>query len=415
MSRVPPTVAIFMTVFLDFLSFGSVIPDIQLRAERLVSQTTWFGFDFSTLSTNAVGFFIGLTIALYSIAQFLLAPLFGRISDTYGRRPVLIITCTLAVVAAALYAYADNLAIMWLSRIALGVAGANLGVAYAYASDISTEQDRPKTMGLLGMAFGLGFMFGPPIGAFLITLGDGSPFYLGWGSAALALINLVFVVFFLPEPEKKEPVEPSDPEKKVNRWQQLKIALETPGLRILAILFFVANFAFANIESTFYRIGEDVYRVTEQDTTWVLVLIGVIAAITQGGLIRVLAPKFGEVNLIRAGYFLQTPAILVIPFVPWGWMVFAGASVIGISSGIAQPSLNSLISKAAPVAMVGGIFGITQSLGALARIISPMLANTLYQWSPAVPYIFAAILMLIPTVMAWFIPRTQDTNEQTES
>lgn len=409
MRLVPPTVAIFITVFLDILSFGSVIPDIQLRAENLAAETVWFGIDFSTFDAKTVGFIVGLTIALYSIAQFLFAPILGRISDNVGRRPVLITTCSFAVVAAATYAYAFSLEVMWLSRIALGMAGANLGVAYAYASDISTEKDRSKTMGLLGMAFGLGFMFGPPLGAWLIKIGGGAPTYLGWVSAAFAFINLIFVIFFLPEPERHRDEDIPGP---AGRIAQLKAAFQIPGLRLLLSLFFVANFAFSNLESTFYRIGNDVYLVSMTETTYVLVFVGIIAAVVQGGLIRILEPRFGEINLVRAGYLLQTPALLSIPFVPWGWPVFAGALVLGTGSGISQPSLNSLISKAAPIAIVGGIFGITQSLGALARIVGPMLANTLYGFAPFAPYLFAAVVMLGPTVMAWFIRKPTPQPQQ---
>ncbi len=402
MRKVPPTIAVFLTVFLDILSFGAVIPDVQLRAEKLVRNATVFNIDFTRLDSAGVGFLIGLTIALYSIAQFALAPFLGRLSDRIGRRPVLIVTCALAVVAAATYAFANTIEIMWASRIVLGMAGANLGVAYAYASDISTEKDRSKTMGLLGMAFGLGFMLGPPTGAWLIQLGNGSPAYLGWGSAAFAFVNLIFVLFFLPEPDR---IIPTEPPTKKSRLVELREALSIPGLRLLLGLFFVANFAFANLETTYYRIGQDVYKVGIAETTLVLVFVGITAAAVQGGLIRILEPKFGEINLIRTGYFLQIPILASIPFTPWGPLVFLGCFILAFGSGISQPSLSSLISKAAPIAMVGGIFGITQSLGALARIVSPVLANSLYGISPAIPYLFAAGLMLGPATMAWFIRR----------
>lgn len=412
MRRISPVVAIFLTVFLDILSFGSVIPDVQLRAEKLTRTANWFGFNFSHLDDKAVGFLIGLTLALYSIAQFAIAPYLGRLSDQVGRRRVLIVTCTLSVFAAASYAFATSLAVMWISRILLGLAAGNLGVAYAYASDISSDKDRSKTMGLLGMAFGLGFMLGPPAGAFLIQLGQGSPAPLGWGSALFAAINLAFVVFFMPEPEKKD--QSPAPMGKQNRFEALQKAFTIPGLRLLLTLFFVANFAFANLESTFYRVGEDVYKVEVWETTLVLVFVGILAAVVQGGLIRFLEPRFGERNLIKVGYILLVPALMAVPLVPWGPLVFLGAGTIGLANGIIQPSLNSLVSKAAPVAMVGGIFGVTQSLGAFARIFSPVLANSLYGISPAAPYLFASLLMLGPTVMAWFIPKSEETDDEQE-
>lgn len=399
MSRLPKTLALFTTVFLDILSFGLVIPDVQLRAEDLTKQFSLGPWSFASSDPKTIGLLVGITLALYSLAQFLVAPTLGKLSDRLGRRPILVITCALAVAAALLYAFAYSLPVMWLSRIILGLAGANLGVAYAYASDISSAEERPKTMGLLGMAFGLGFMFGPPAGALLLKAGNNQPTLLGICSAGLALLNLLFVIFFLPEPDRL----PAEQTLDRSRWAELKAAFGTPGLRSLLALFFVANFAFANLESTFYRVGELVYKVDYLATTMVLVCVGLVMAVTQGGLVRILAPKFGELNLLRAGYLFQAPTLASIPFVPWGLPVFLGASVLGLSNGVAQPSLSSLISKAAPRHMVGRVFGINQSLGALARIVSPIVANVLFGVSPWVPYVFAATLMVIPTCMTWFL------------
>ncbi len=383
MKKPSPIVAIFFTIFFDMLSFGTVIPDLQIRIERMAHN----------------GFLTGLTLALFSIAQFLFAPYLGRLSDRIGRRPVLVVTCALSVLAAAIYAYGTNLPVIWISRIFLGMAGANLAVAYAYISDISTPENRGKSMGVLGMAFGLGFMLGPPAGALLLKAGDGSPFLLGWCSALFAFINLLFVWFLLPESYKgsKEDAGSVAP----NRIRMLWQALQTPTLGHLLVLFFVANFAFTNLESTFYRVGQDIYHVDQLQTTWVLIFVGLVAAVMQGAIMRLLLPKFGETWLLRAGYILQSPAILSIPLVPWGPLVFLGALVLGVGSGMAQPSLTSLISRSAPPAMVGAVFGITQSLGSLARIAGPVIANSLFSIKPWAPYALGSALLLIPAVMAW--------------
>lgn len=403
MSGKKPLTAIFITVFLDMLSFGTVIPDVQLRSKELVEAATWLPHNPTT-----EGFVIGLSIALFSIAQFLIAPWLGKMSDEKGRRPVLLITCTLAVFASLLYGFSGTLIILWLSRVLHGLAGANLGVAYAYIADVTTDQDRAKSMGLIGAAFGLGFIFGPPLGSILIELNNGQPLYLGLASAFFALINLIWVYLYLPESRipGNEPASSNE-----NRFRALTNALTTPTLGILLALFFVASFAFTHLETTYYRLGEDVYKFNQVQTSMVLVTVGIVAAVVQGGLIRILEPKFGERNLLRVGYLLQAPILASMPFVtPW-WPIIVGAILLGTSSGIAQPSLSSIISKNAPADIRGSIFGINQSLGSLARIIGPFTANIAYAYSPAAPYLIAAAIMILPTIAVWMIKL--NTNEPT--
>jgi MFS family permease len=389
-----PILAIFLTVLFDLLAFSIVIPDIQLRAEKLTSGLSQ--------DRGIVGILIGLAIAAFSVAQFLVAPYLGRISDRSGRRPVLLITCALAFVSALVYTGATTYLILLLARILQGMAGANIGVAYAYVSDITTDEERGKSMGLLGMAFGIGFMFGPPLGAFLLQLGQGSPLYVGLASAFFALINFLFVAFFLPESRAARPQEPRSSTPQLLLVLQ---ALKAPGLGRLLLLFFAANFAFTHLETTFFLLGEKSYKFAEWETTLVLVFVGIVAVAMQGGLIRILLPRFGEVNLLRWGYLLQAPAMALIPWAV-GWpMILAGALVLGIGSGMSQPSLSSLVSKSAPSDMTGSVFGVTQSLGAVARMVGPLSANFLFQIQPHWPYTLAAVLLLIPLAGAWTLKR----------
>ncbi|MFM9873071.1 MAG: MFS transporter [Fimbriimonadaceae bacterium] len=400
MSTKKPIFAIFLTIFLDMLSFGTVIPDIQLRAEKLVNAATWLPKD----NPAVLGLVIGFTIALFSLAQFLISPHLGRISDEKGRRPVLLVTCTFAMLAPLLYAFSGtSLILMWISRLLHGAAGGNLGVAYAYVADITEEKDRAKSMGVLGAAFGLGFIFGPPLGSFLVELNHGQPYYLGLAAAGFALINLIFVALYLPESRKGSPAGPRE-----NRFLAIKTAFKQPTLGPLLALFFVGSFAFTHLETTYYRLGEDVYKFNQLQTSMVLVTVGIVAAVVQGGLIRILEPRFGETKLLRVGYLLQAPILASMPYVmPW-IPVIGGAILLGTSSGIAQPSLSSLVSKAAPEDMRGSIFGINQSLGSLARIIGPFTANVAYAHSPATPYLIAAAIMLIPAIGFWRIKFNSD-------
>lgn len=378
--------AAFLTVLFDLLSFSLMIPDIQPRLE----------------SKGYPGALIGISIAAYSIAQLVFGAPLGRWSDRVGRRKALLITTGFSVLAASLYALSDNLAWMIGSRVLLGIAGANLGIAYAYVSDVSEPSRRAAAMGKLGMAFGIGFMFGPMIGAILVKAGGGSPVLLAAGSSFMALVNFVFVAMFLPD---VPPVPESSETAALGPVRKLVRALRTPGLGTLLVLFFVANFAFANLESTFFRLL--MMRLNLDHTSVaipgaaILVFVGLVAAAVQGGAIGKLVARFGELRLLRVGYMIQSPALAVIPFVPF-WIPFLlGSVILGCGSGISSPSLTSLISRSAPKGMAGGIFGVTQSLGALSRVLAPVIGNSLFDVAPWLPYALAGFLMLMPLALAF--------------
>jgi len=383
--RSKPLLAVFFTVLFDMLSFGTVIPDVQLRAETL----------------GARGVMAGLVLATFSIAQLVCAPLLGRWSDIAGRRKVLMVTCTLAAVSSVVYGFAHSLPTMFVSRALLGVAGANLGVAYAYVSDVTKPEDRAGAMGRLGMAFGIGFMIGPPLGSLMIRVGKGDPFLLGMTSAAFALVNLAFVAFHLQDAPPKD----SEPTAFHGKGPvgKLLMALQTPGLGFLLVLFLIANFAFSNLESTYFRLAHDVFHIDQLQTSGVLVLVGATAAVFQGAMIPKLVRRYGEVPLLRLGYLIQAPALALVPFAPVWIPQLLGAMGLGIGSGLSGPNLSSLISRAAPAAIVGGIFGVTQSLGAVARITGPLVGNTLYEFGPWLPYAFAGAAMLAPVLMSRFV------------
>lgn len=394
MRKPGPLIAIFLTVFIDMLSFGMAIPDIQLRGERL----------------GATGPLLGLLLAIYSIAQLFTTPYLGQLSDRIGRRKVLLVTSALTVFCFLLYANATTLALLFAARILAGISGANIGVAFAYIADITTPQERAKSMGMVGAAFGLGFIFGPPVGANLVSLGGGQPTLLGYTAATLGVINLWFIWKFLPEslkPENRKLTEDGTPALKAN-FLAVGRALRTPGLSILVLLFFGSTFAFSNLESTFFRLLDSRHGMNERDGAYVLMWVGVVAAFMQGYFIRVLTPKFGEVRLMRFGYWLQVPVLASIPFAPPWIPLLLGALLLGIATGVASPSTSSLISRSAPSSLQGSIFGVTQSVGAFGRILGPLCGSTLFEIDSALPYFAAALIMLIPACLALRLQMPED-------
>lgn len=372
-----PILGVFLTVFLDMLSFGMVIPDLQIRAERL----------------GASDLMIGVLLGVFSLMQLLTAPVLGRWSDRVGRRRILYLTALLAALSFVVYANAHAVWLILVSRAIGGFSGANIGVAFAYVADVTDPSERAKGMGTVGAGFGLGFIFGPVFGALLINMGKGEPALLGYFAAALALLNALYIYLYLPESKPKQDL---GVQQRVSMWVTLWNALLTPKLGFLLAIFFVANFAFANMESTWFRMVDKVFSLNQTQATYILTWVGVVMAITQGVLLRKLVTKYGEVNLVRAGYLLTAPALLLMPWLgPWIPMLLCSLA-LGVGIGIGSPSINSLVSRTAPADLQGGVFGVTQALGALARILGPLSGNLLMGRSPWLPYAVAGSLTLIP-------------------
>jgi MFS transporter, DHA1 family, tetracycline resistance protein len=376
--------AIFLTVFLDLLAFGLAISDIQLRGEKL----------------GAFGLTMGLLLAVYSIAQFVTAPFLGRLSDRVGRRKVLLVTTFFMLASFVVYAHVESLALMFLARVIQGMAGGSVGVAYAYIADITKPEERAKSMGLIGAAFGLGFLFGVPGGAFLVKAANGHPILMGYTAAALALVNFIYIWFFLPESlDLSAPKEASA--KQESTVAAMRRAFATPALGLLLMMFFAANFGFANLESTYFRLVSHQFNMKQDEGAIVLTVVGIVSALMQGFLIRKLQPRFGEVKLLRAGFLIQVPVLALVPFTPPWVPMLLGATMLSIGSALVQPTISSLISRNTPKELQGSIFGVNQALGAMARILAPVIGNTLFEVRAWLPYALAAGIVAIPMVLAW--------------
>ncbi|RYG86991.1 MFS transporter [bacterium] len=397
--RPAPILAIFLTVLIDMLGFAMFIPDLQLRGEGLVRNALGLA---PGVADPRVGLLIGLQIAAFSLAQLLLSPWLGRLSDRHGRRLVLRISSALAVVAYLVYAFAPSLPFLVLSRALSGVAAANLGVAFAYVSDVTEPKDRSKSLGLLGAAFGIGFIIGPSLGALLLRVSGDSPVLLGSVAATLALINFLFIQFLVPE---SLPAERRSGSRRF--LADLRVAFGSPTLRLLLVVFFMIQLGFTGLETTFFRLLErpdwifHYGRHAKDVGAYVLGAVGITAAIMQGGVIRRLPPGTDDRAVLRWAYLLFIPALALVPFTPLWFPGILVSIALGIANGLAQPTLSGLISRNAPVTILGGIFGITQALGALARVLGPLLGNPLFELRPWLPYVAGAGLACVPAFLVW--------------
>jgi DHA1 family tetracycline resistance protein-like MFS transporter len=357
-----PLLVIFITVFIDLVGFGIVIPVLPFYAEG-----TRFG---ATPSQ------VGLLFASYSVMQLVFSPVLGRLSDKYGRRPVLLVSLLGTALGFLILGFATTLWMLFVGRILDGISGGNISTAQAYIADVTTKENRAKGMGLIGAAFGLGFVFGPAIGGIMSRWGINVPFLFAGG---LALANAVLLYFALPET-----VTPDHPARisaaSGRGWNQLLGALRQPVLASVLTIYFLGIVAFSIMTATFslfmmFRLGYDAYH-----TGWIFAFVGVISAFIQGGLIGRLVKKFGEPLLIIIGALLFTASLVVVPLVKpsTGLITFLliGA-VTSIGQALSAPTLTSLASKSASAADQGSVLGVMQSVASLARAVGPSLAAVL--------------------------------------
>lgn len=360
---------IFLTVFLDLIGFGIVIPLLPRYAETFLAGDPRKGLK------------IGLLLASFSLMQFLFNPIWGRLSDRVGRRPVLL--CSLAgfVISYGMLGWAPSLTWLFAARIIAGIAGANIATAQAYIADITAPDKRAQGMGLIGVAFGLGFTLGPALSGFLAGPDRLHPRYdlIGFAAGGMSLAALMLAFFYLPESLPKEGVRAARP--RLN-WNNLRASLTRPGLAPLFFMFFVASFAFANMESTFSLFLEHRFQLGARAAGYFFVLIGLVIAAMQGGMVRILVPKFGEVPVLRAGLFVMTVGMFGLALagsVPATALAIAG---VALGNGLLGPASFSALSRAARVDEQGGVLGIAQGLAALGRVFGPVVGNLLFFGRP---------------------------------
>lgn len=356
-----PLLVIFITIFIDLVGFGIVIPVLPFYVE---------GTRF-----NASPRAVGLLFASYSIMQLFFTPVLGRLSDRYGRRPVLLFSIIGTGIGFLILGFATTLWMLFAGRILDGITGGNISTAQAYIADVTRPEERAKGMGIVGAAFGLGFVFGPAIGGLLSRWGINVPFLF---AAGLAFANATLLYFTLPETVTKD--HPARMSAAVGRWSQLFGALKQPRLALILTIYFLFVVAFSVMTSSFalftmFRFGYDAH-----DTGWLFVYVGVIGAIIQGGLIGRIVKLFGERLLVLIGAFLFSLSLVAIPLAgphTGLLMLLVVGGVFAIGNSLATPSLTSLASKTVGAAEQGGVLGVTQSAASLARTVGPLISSAL--------------------------------------
>lgn len=381
MKRMSPLLVIFLVVFFDLVAFGIIIPILPYYSKE-------FG---------ANAFIWSLVMAIYSVAQFLFAPFWGNLSDSLGRRPILLLSILLGAISTAIMAFAQSVWWILACRLLAGIFAANISTASAYIADSTSEENRAKGMGIIGAGFGLGFIFGPAIGGLLSPYGLHVPILL---AAALGFANFILGYFIL-----SEPLRDLEQRKKNRRHYNLDLVREVLAYsptRAPVLLFFIATLAFTQLEVSFGFYVLERFGYGARAAGGLLAMMGTVMVLIQGGGIGRLAKRFGEESLVKFAIPLMAVALV-------GSALSASVAVFSIflvliatANAIINPALSSLMSKAAKKENMGGMLGVYQSSSSLARIIGPPIAGAAYvRMGISSPMLLSSAVMAGGALLAW--------------
>ena len=365
---------LFLVVFVDLLGFGIVLPLLPYYAREF----------------QASGVTVGMLVAIYSAMQLLFAPLWGRWSDRIGRRPVILISLAGSTISYLLFGLADGIGLLFVSRLLAGVAGANISVAQAFIADTTTDAERARGMGMIGAAFGLGFIFGPVIGGVLAHYGHHAP---GLAASAICGLNFLAAWWRLPEslpPERRHITAAGSP------WRPLAAAMAQPRGALPLLLFATAVFTFATMETTLSLLCATRFHLSPPQIYWLFGFLGLTTTVTQGGLIGRLAQRIDEPSLALIGTALLALGMAATPFAPPAWRLLLALAAIAVGQGITSPVLASLISKSGAQHASGSVMGVSQSAGSLARILGPLWGGVAFErLGPGGPFVTTAALLAL--------------------
>ena len=387
MKNKPALSLIFLTVFIDLLGFGILIPILPTFATKV-------------LHVDEMA--IGIAIAIYSLVQFFFNPIFGELSDKHGRKPMIVISLFINAIGYVIFAFTSSFLLLIISRIVAGVGGSSIGVAQAYIADITTKENRSKGTGLIGAAFGLGFVFGPLIGGLLSKYGY---MVTGFASGGFSILAFVLTLLLLPESLKQKNKQIR--KRKLFDVNSFKKVFSKPLLAILVVLFFILTFSVANIYGTFALLGYKIYGFTDLQNGYMYGIIGLMSAIVQGGLLNYISKYVNDKKLIIFGSLFM---IVGLGLMPYGGSFLGLAiivTVLSFGTGTLQPTLLSMISKVTSESEQGVTLGINQSLSAFARMLGPLWGGFAFEFlGYQFPFLTGALFtLLILLISIFYLPK----------
>jgi len=375
-----PIIVIFITIFIDMLGFGIIIPILPIFSKEL----------------GAENYQVGLIAMSFPLMNFLFAPFWGSLSDRHGRRPIILVSVLLTGLAYLLFSQTVNLWLLLLSRILAGVGSANLSVAQAYIADITTPQERTRSMGLIGAAFGLGFIIGPTVGGYMKSISAaGHVDMVGYLAASLSLLNLILAYVLLPE---SLTVKRPDARFNFKVISGIIRELKKPTIRELLIMNFIFIASFMIMQMSASLFWKEKIGLTDVQMGNTFAFIGLATVIVQGGLVGRLVRRFGEVRLLEFGTYLFIAALVIIPWVTRETFVpieLIALALMALANGCLTPSITSLLSKTAEQKDMGQVMGVNQSFGSVARAAGMGLSGFIYGVEYYLPFLTGAAMMVI--------------------
>ncbi len=376
--------SVFLILFSNLIGFGILIPLLPYYAKQFHASDT----------------VVGLLFASFSIAQIFGSAFMGNLSDKFGRKPLLIFSLFGTLAGYLLLAFANSLALLFLSRIIDGLSGGNVTIVRAYISDILEPEERAKGFGIIGAAFGLGFIIGPAIAGMTLEFGYEVPALI---ASVLTLVSLILAFLLLKDyapKSKKEYVSP---------WKVLPRYLKVPSIRELLIFNMLVWTAFSVYQTTFPLFAERIIGLSEKQTGYTLAALGLIGAFTQGFLIRKLKQKMSDITMLNIGLFIVATGVLFLAFSDNKILLALALIFIGTGGGFTTPPLLSIISKKASSDTQGSLQGASGSLESISRIIGPIWGNGLLEIAPRLSYVSPAILLFLLWGYSVFFLRKRKT------
>lgn len=361
---------LFLVMFLVMVGFGIIIPVIPFLAEEVGGSPTE----------------LGLLMASYSLMQLVFAPIWGRLSDRIGRKPIMIIGIAGLALSFFISAIADSLLLLFVARIIGGIlSSANMPTAMAYVADITTAENRSKGMGIIGAAAGLGFVFGPAIGGIFSKTSLSLPFII---AGVLSLVTLLLVIFLLKESLPIEKRSVNINHKEESKWKGFK-----GPYTIMYILQLIVTLSMAGLEATFAYFAAQKAGIDTVGLGYIFMIMGFGSAIVQGGLMGPMSKKYGESFIIKAGIFFSTIGFVLILFTSNFWTAAIFLTIFGMGNGVIRPAISALLTKNNTTGH-GDVTGLLSSVDSLGRIIGPPLGGWLFSISIGLPFILGAVLSI---------------------
>ena len=373
---------IWTTVAVDLIGFGVVLPLLPLYAERF----------------HASAATIGALFASFSLAQLVFAPLWGRVSDRVGRKPVLILSLVGTAVGTLLTGLAGALPLLFAGRIVDGMSGASVSVAHAAVADVAPPAERARLFGLLGAAFGVGFVAGPAIGALAALVDARLPFFV---AAAIAGINALVALRRLPETNRRSAGVAATPPWTPQTGLEDEVVVESTGAVVrhvptLLVVAFVSLVAFSAFEVTFPLFGHARLGFKLTSTAGLFVAIGLLLAAVQSSLVHPAVRRFGEAGTLRFGLIVNGVGLLLLAAVHSWWLLVPALVALVVGQGLAMPALTATFAGSAGAKRTGGVLGVQQSANGLARVVGPLVGGFLFEHvGVAAPYVAGAVFMAV--------------------